>query len=206
MHVLRHRRHRLHRQAPRQDTARAHAAAIGVFPRARGKPRPRCDGAARVLGRRQRRARSPVVGDLTAAAARRRQGRPARSSTGKIKHFFHLAAVYDLKADAETQDRGQHRRHAQRRSSSPTRSTPGHFHHVSSIAAAGLYEGVFREDMFDEAENLDHPYFATKHESREDRAQGVPRCRGASTAPASSSATRGPARWTRSTGRTTSSS
>jgi nucleoside-diphosphate-sugar epimerase len=29
----------------------------------------------------------------------------------------------------------------------------GHLHHVSSIAAAGLYEGVFREDMFDEAEN-----------------------------------------------------
>jgi len=36
---------------------------------------------------------------------------------------------------------------------------------VSSIAAAGLYEGVFREDMFEEAENLDHPYFRTKHES-----------------------------------------
>ena len=28
-----------------------------------------------------------------------------------------------------------------------------------------MYEGVFREDMFDEAEGLDHPYFATKHES-----------------------------------------
>jgi NAD(P)-dependent dehydrogenase (short-subunit alcohol dehydrogenase family)/thioester reductase-like protein len=41
----------------------------------------------------------------------------------------------------------------------------GHVHHVSSIAAAGLYEGVFREDMFDEAEGLDHPYFMTKHES-----------------------------------------
>ncbi|HEY6087152.1 MAG TPA: SDR family oxidoreductase, partial [Burkholderiaceae bacterium] len=41
----------------------------------------------------------------------------------------------------------------------------GHLHHVSSIAAAGMYEGVFREDMFDEAEGLDHPYFMTKHES-----------------------------------------
>ena len=41
----------------------------------------------------------------------------------------------------------------------------GCFHHVSSIAAAGLYEGVFREDMFEEAEDLDHPYFKTKHES-----------------------------------------
>ncbi len=36
---------------------------------------------------------------------------------------------------------------------------------MSSIASAGLYEGVFREDMFDEAEHLDHPYFSTKHES-----------------------------------------
>ncbi len=36
---------------------------------------------------------------------------------------------------------------------------------MSSIAAAGLYEGVFREDMFDEAEELDHPYFRTKHDS-----------------------------------------
>jgi thioester reductase-like protein len=41
----------------------------------------------------------------------------------------------------------------------------GCFHHVSSIAAAGLYDGTFREDMFEEAEDLDHPYFKTKHES-----------------------------------------
>ena len=41
----------------------------------------------------------------------------------------------------------------------------GCFHHVSSIAAAGLYDGMFREDMFEEAEDLDHPYFKTKHDS-----------------------------------------
>ncbi|MCV6626534.1 MAG: SDR family NAD(P)-dependent oxidoreductase, partial [Cellvibrionaceae bacterium] len=41
----------------------------------------------------------------------------------------------------------------------------GCFHQVSSIAAAGLYPGTFTEDMFEEAEGLDHPYFATKHES-----------------------------------------
>src|SRR5690554_553243 len=40
-----------------------------------------------------------------------------------------------------------------------------HFHHVSSIAAAGLFKGIFREDMFEEAEKLDHPYLRTKHES-----------------------------------------
>ncbi|HCB12765.1 MAG TPA: short chain dehydrogenase, partial [Gammaproteobacteria bacterium] len=41
----------------------------------------------------------------------------------------------------------------------------GCFHLTSSIAAAGLYEGVFREDMFEEAEVLDNPYYRTKHES-----------------------------------------
>jgi len=41
----------------------------------------------------------------------------------------------------------------------------GCFQLTSSIAAAGLYEGIFREDMFEEAENLDHPYFRTKHDS-----------------------------------------
>ena len=34
-----------------------------------------------------------------------------------------------------------------------------------TIAAAGMFEGIFREDMFEEAEGLDHPYYATKHES-----------------------------------------
>ncbi|MGI8679236.1 MAG: SDR family oxidoreductase [Jatrophihabitans sp.] len=42
----------------------------------------------------------------------------------------------------------------------------GHFHHVSSIAAAGLYKGFFTEDMFDEAQDVEHnPYYLTKHQS-----------------------------------------
>jgi uncharacterized integral membrane protein len=77
---------------------------------------------------------------------------------------YHLAAVYDLGADEESQTAVN---------IEGTRSMvefakaidARHVHHVSSIAAAGLYEGVFREDMFDEAEGLDHPYFMTKHES-----------------------------------------
>ena len=82
----------------------------------------------------------------------------------KIDHFYHLAAVYDLDSDEESQIAVN---------IDGTRNTvefakaidAGHFHHVSSIAAAGLYEGVFREDMFEEAENYEHPYFRTKHES-----------------------------------------
>ncbi len=41
----------------------------------------------------------------------------------------------------------------------------GCFHQVSSIAAAGLYEGTFTEEMFEEAGSMEHPYFLTKHES-----------------------------------------
>ncbi|MGA8784057.1 MAG: SDR family oxidoreductase, partial [Polaromonas sp.] len=104
----------------------------------------------------------PVHGDLT----QKKLGvssEDIKKLKGEVAHFYHLAAVYDLNADEESQMSAN---------IDGTRSAvefakaidAGHFHHVSSIAAAGLYEGVFREDMFDEAENYDHPYFRTKHE------------------------------------------
>ncbi|HQU77857.1 MAG TPA: SDR family oxidoreductase [Azonexus sp.] len=105
----------------------------------------------------------PVVGDLTqpllgvAAVDRKKLGK-------KTTHFFHLAAIYDLSADAEIQLKVN---------VDGTRNTvqfaeaigAKHFHLFSSIASAGLFEGLFREDMFEEAEGLDHPYFRTKHDS-----------------------------------------
>ncbi|RPE73152.1 thioester reductase-like protein [Tibeticola sediminis] len=105
----------------------------------------------------------PIVGDLT----QKKLGVGAedvKRLKGQIDHFFHLAAVYDLGADEEQQMavNVEGTRHAVELARA---IEARHFHHVSSIAAAGLYEGVFREDMFDEAENLDHPYFKTKHES-----------------------------------------
>ena len=105
----------------------------------------------------------PVFGDLRS----KRLGLAAdevKALKGQIDHLYHLGAIYDLEADADSQIAVN---------IDGTRSVvefakaidAGHFHHVSSIAAAGLYEGVFREDMFEEAENLDHPYYMTKHES-----------------------------------------
>ncbi len=87
-----------------------------------------------------------------------------RNLSGKIKHFFHLAAIYDLSASAEAQqaaniDGTQHALDL------AAAIKTGVFHHTSSIAAAGLYPGIFREDMFDEAEGLDDPYLRTKHDS-----------------------------------------
>jgi NAD(P)-dependent dehydrogenase (short-subunit alcohol dehydrogenase family) len=84
---------------------------------------------------------------------------------GEVDHFFHLAAIYDMTAGAEAQEVAnvEGTRHAVELA---TTIEAGCFHQVSSIAAAGLYRGEWREDMFDEAERLDvHPYFRTKHES-----------------------------------------
>ena len=83
---------------------------------------------------------------------------------GKVRHFFHLAAIYDVNATAEAQQVAnvEGTGHAVELAGAVQ---AGCFHHVSSIAAAGLYDGVFREDMFEEAEDLDHPYFKTKHDS-----------------------------------------
>lgn len=83
---------------------------------------------------------------------------------GRIDHFYHLAAVYDLQADEQSQVAANIG--GTRQAVEFARAIgAGHFHHVSSIAAAGLYQGVFREDMFEEAEHCGHPYFRTKHES-----------------------------------------
>ncbi|MGE5090342.1 MAG: SDR family oxidoreductase [Candidatus Levyibacteriota bacterium] len=87
-----------------------------------------------------------------------------RKLKGKVRHMFHLAAIYDLMASAEAQQVANvdgTRRAVEFASAIDA----GCFHHVSSIAAAGLYDGVFREDMFEEAEDLDHPYFRTKHDA-----------------------------------------
>ncbi|MFO1269751.1 MAG: SDR family oxidoreductase [Rubrivivax sp.] len=105
----------------------------------------------------------PVTGDLTA----KKLGVAAdalKAMKGHIDAVYHLAAVYDLSADEESQVRVNIE--GTRNLVEFAKAVEAkHLHHVSSIAAAGLYEGVFREDMFDEAENLEHPYFSTKHES-----------------------------------------
>ena len=102
-----------------------------------------------------------VTGDLGKPLLGVAEGEIAKLK-GKVKHMFHLAAIYDLAASAEAQERAniEGTRHA---IDFAAAVQAGCFHHVSSIAAAGLYEGTFREDMFEEAEELDHPYFKTKH-------------------------------------------
>jgi NAD(P)-dependent dehydrogenase (short-subunit alcohol dehydrogenase family) len=104
---------------------------------------------------------TPVTGDLLqpllGVAESVRQ-----ELSGQIDHFFHLAAIYDLRAGAAPQVAANvdGTRNAVELAAA---LQAGCFHHISSVAAAGIYDGTFREDMFDEAEQLWHPYFATKH-------------------------------------------
>jgi NAD(P)-dependent dehydrogenase (short-subunit alcohol dehydrogenase family) len=105
----------------------------------------------------------PVQGDLKEALLGVDEATVA-DLKGKIKHFCHFAAIYDIGASAEAQTATNidGTRNAIRLAEAVDAAC---FEHVSSIAAGGLYQGTFREDMFEEAENLEHPYFSTKHDS-----------------------------------------
>src|ERR1700693_1845669 len=83
---------------------------------------------------------------------------------GKIKHFFHLAAVYDMTAPAErnTAVNVGGTTHAVELARAVDAE---HLHHVSSIAVAGEFKGTSTEDMFDEGQKLPSPYHRTKFES-----------------------------------------
>ncbi len=105
----------------------------------------------------------PVVGDLAAPMLGVDEAWIAEHKGG-IDHVFHLAAIYDMTADEERNDV---------LNVGGTRNLvalvnalePKVLHHTSSVAAAGAYKGLFREDMFDEGQKLPSAYHRTKFES-----------------------------------------
>ncbi len=105
----------------------------------------------------------PVIGDLTEPGLGVAKKWVAEHR-GSIDHFFHLAAIYDMTADDatnETMNVGG-TRHAIGLAEA---LGAGCFHQVSSVAAAGDYQGRFDETMFDEGQGLPSPYHRTKFES-----------------------------------------
>ena len=72
---------------------------------------------------------------------------------GNVDHFFHLAAIYDMTAD-ETENALHNIAGTQHAIDLANDLQAGIFHHASSIAVAGTYEGHFTEDMFDEGQSL----------------------------------------------------
>jgi NAD(P)-dependent dehydrogenase (short-subunit alcohol dehydrogenase family) len=105
----------------------------------------------------------PVAGDLTEPKLGVADDWIA-ANKGSIDHFFHLAAVYDMTADDQSNERMnvQGTRNAVDLANA---LEAGILHHTSSVAAAGLYKGLFREDMFDEGQKLPSAYHRTKFES-----------------------------------------
>jgi NAD(P)-dependent dehydrogenase (short-subunit alcohol dehydrogenase family) len=130
----------------------------------RGRPiqvlvRPGSVGRLEALGLRHA---VPLLGDVT----RERLGvaDPALPALAGAE-VFHLAAVYDLEADEE-RNRLANVEGTRHVVDLANRIGAARLHHVSSIAVAGAhFKGPFTEDMFDEGQVLDHPYYRTKFEA-----------------------------------------
>ncbi|MDX6640091.1 MAG: hypothetical protein QOF12_1102 [Solirubrobacteraceae bacterium] len=117
-----------------------------------------------IIGRWGRSERiKPVVGDLTKDRLGVDDAWIAEHE-GAIDHFFHLAATYDMTAADDVNER--HNVAGTRNAVALANALKaGILHHTSSVAAAGLYKGHFREDMFDEGQKLPSAYHRTKFES-----------------------------------------
>ena len=105
----------------------------------------------------------PVVGDLSAENLGVDPEWIAQHA-GDVEHFFHLAAIYDMTADAATND-AMNVEGTRNALGLAGALEAGCFHQVSSVAAAGEYAGTFDETMFDEGQDLPSPYHRTKFES-----------------------------------------
>jgi NAD(P)-dependent dehydrogenase (short-subunit alcohol dehydrogenase family) len=106
----------------------------------------------------------PVMGDLARPRLGVSDEDVARLKDAGITHFFHLAAIYDMTVDDDRNRIAnvEGTRHAVELANVLEAGT---FHHTSSVAVAGAYTGLFREDMFDEGQKLEHAYHRTKFES-----------------------------------------
>jgi NAD(P)-dependent dehydrogenase (short-subunit alcohol dehydrogenase family) len=105
----------------------------------------------------------PVAGDLTEPMLG--LDATARDALhGRIGHFFHLAAIYDMTAD-ETRNAVLNVGGTQNAVDLANDLQAGILHHVSSIAVAGEFKGHFTEDDFDAGQELPSPYHRTKFES-----------------------------------------
>ena len=110
----------------------------------------------------------PVWGDITRRGIIDREA--LEHLSGHIDHVFHLAAVYDMNMTDEQADKVNNEGTANIVAlagalANESGSKPC-FHHVSSVAVAGAdYEGVFTDEMFDEGQQVRHPYYRTKFQS-----------------------------------------
>ena len=104
----------------------------------------------------------PVFGDLTQPGLGLAE--EDRERLRGVDHVFHLGAVYDIAAPEE-QNAAVNVGGTQNVVDLANELGAGRFHHLSSIAVAGDYDGHFTEDDFDEGQGFPNPYHRTKFES-----------------------------------------
>ena len=130
----------------------------------RGEPvhvlvRPQSAGKLDALGLRHAR---PLVGDVTEPGLGVDRTRLAGLAAAEV---FHLAAIYDLEAGEEA-NRLANVEGTRNVVAFANEIRAARLHHVSSIAVAGAgFKGPFTEDMLDEGQPLDQPYYRTKFEA-----------------------------------------
>lgn len=101
---------------------------------------------------------TPVVGDITVPGL----GLDT-ADLPDIHHVVHLAAIYDMAADADAQQTANVAGTAHVADFAVARDAL--CHHVSSIAVAGDHRGVYTEDDFDTGQGFPSPYHRTKFEA-----------------------------------------
>jgi NAD(P)-dependent dehydrogenase (short-subunit alcohol dehydrogenase family) len=87
-----------------------------------------------------------------------------QENKGKVKHFFHLAASYDMTATKEQND-ALNTGGTEHALQLAEELEVGCFHITSSIAASGEYTGTYSDDMFDVGQRFASDYHRTKFES-----------------------------------------
>lgn len=103
----------------------------------------------------------PLLGDVTQPGLGLSDA--AVAGLGTIDHVVHCAAIYDITAPEDRQRAANV--DGTRAVVAMSRRLDATLHHVSSIAVAGTYRGVFTEDDFDVAQDLPTPYHRTKFEA-----------------------------------------
>ena len=175
--VLRHRRDRLHRPNLVEVLLEREGT---VYVLVREGSQAGSSRAARIAGASTRSASSGSSATSPAAAS---ASPPTTSSElkGQVDHFFHLAAIYDLSADAEIQ-RVANIEGTRARVEFAEAIDAGRFHHVSSIAAAGPLRRRVSRGHVRRGRGPRPSVLPDQARDREDRARGVQACRGGSTA------------------------
>lgn len=105
-----------------------------------------------------------VTGDLTEPSLGLSSAE--RETIKDVDHLIHLGAIYDITASdaANRENNVGGTINAVKLCNQLDHCT---FHHISSIAVAGRYNGAFSEDMFDAGQKLEFPYDRTKFEAEQ---------------------------------------